>query len=252
MSNKMVSQHRAVFSEPPQKTPSDTAVDGPLMGNGDMGVAMTSHGKDHHFILCKNDLWRLEHQYQKSCPVPLGQLSLTLYGYAKAEYRVTQDLATATTTTLLEKANGSVTMPSYVAASWNLLVIQIAATGAPVHARASLNISSGRGSEAATGSADGIFWGTRAFTKGVDLPTGAAAALALCGGDDLGSDGSFVVRPEQPVTLVLAMESSFKAPDFKERAVEAVKDLSDQTDLTDLRAAHEARRRRPWRANGLL
>ena len=208
MSNEMVSQHQAVFDERPTKTPSDTAVDGPLLGNGDMGVAMTSHGKDHHFILCKNDLWRLEHQYQKSCPVPLGRLSLTLYGYANGDCRVTQDLATATTTTLLGRPNGSGTMTSYVAASRNLLVIQLAATGATLHARASLDISSGRGSEVATGGAEGLFWGTRAFTKDVDIPTAAAAALAQCEGGSLDADGSFVIRPGQPVTLVLAMESS--------------------------------------------
>jgi len=301
MSNETVSKHRAVFNEPPTKTPSDTAVDGPLMGNGDMGVALTSHGKDHHFILCKNDLWRLEHQYQKSCPVPLGQLSLTLYGYARADYRVTQNLATATTTTLLERPNMSLTMTSYVAATRNLLVIQIAATGIPAHARASLDISSGRGSEVATGGADGIFWGTRAFTKGVDHPTAAAAALALCedscgdppdlasgvkeadgasepppatfastdtrsagggspsafastdttffalrapqvkspvGGSQsrvrLDSDGSFVIRPEQPVTLVLAMESSFGYADPLEAAQASL------VDLDGIRPAHEA------------
>ncbi len=37
---EIVSKYKTEFNEPPEMTPADKAVDGPLMGNGDMGVAI--------------------------------------------------------------------------------------------------------------------------------------------------------------------------------------------------------------------
>jgi len=246
-SKAIVSKYRTEFGEPPQLTPSDTAVDGPLLGNGDMGVAMAGTAREHRFILCKNDLWRLAHQYGKSCPVPLGQLSIILQaGFSNASYRITQDLYTATTTGVFEKADSSVTMTSYVAATRNLLIVEITATGRAVNVRASLAVAGGRGAKTQTGRTDSIFWGTRAFPSEVDIPTGAAGAWTLSEEDRLETDGAFVVTPEKPVTLVLAMESMFKSESYLDAAIGAVKELTDQSDqtdlsdLSDLRADHEA------------
>jgi len=215
-------------------TPADKAVDGPLLGNGDMGVAIAGNANEHHFILCKNDLWRLAHQYDKSCPVPLGQLSIRFDGFSRAGYRVTQDLYTATTIGAFELPRASMTMTSYVAATRNLLVVEMAATGRAVNARASLAVAGGRGAETQTGRTGSTFWGTRAFSADVDIPTGAAAAWTLCEEDCLGADGAFVVTPDKPVTLVLAMASVFQHDDPLAVARASLRDFSA------IRQAHEA------------
>jgi alpha-L-fucosidase 2 len=240
-SKAIVSQYRAEFTEPPAMTPADQAVDGPLLGNGDMGVAMAGNAQEHHFILCKNDLWRLAHQYDKSCPVPLGQLAIRLDGFTRASYGVTQDLYTATTIGVFELPKASMTMTCYVAATRNLLLVEMAVTGRPVNARASLTVAGGRGAETQTGRTDSIFWGTRAFSTNVDIPTGAAAAWTLCDQDRLEADGAFVVTPGKPVVLVLAMESVFEHQDYLKQVISSVSDLSDKSDLSDTRASHEAR-----------
>jgi alpha-L-fucosidase 2 len=55
-SRTIVSKYKTEWSEPPELTPADKAVDGPLLGNGDMGVAISGTAKEHQFILCKSDL----------------------------------------------------------------------------------------------------------------------------------------------------------------------------------------------------
>ena len=40
-SRRVVSPYKAVFLGPPKGTPSKTSVDGPLLGNGDMGVCIS-------------------------------------------------------------------------------------------------------------------------------------------------------------------------------------------------------------------
>lgn len=229
-----ISKHKSVFSTPPEATPADHSADGPLMGNGDIGVAMGGNAGEHLFILCKNDLWRLAHQYGKSSPVCLGQLSIRFAGFARASYQVTQDLYTAITTGVFEKANASVTMASYVVATRNLLVVEISATGQTVNARASLSVEGGRGASTQTGRENSVFWGTREFNEDVNIPTGAAAAWTLCETDCLDNDGAFAITPGKPVTLVLAMESLFQ----HDNVLEAAK--ASLTDFSGIRQDHEA------------
>jgi len=237
---RIVSAFSTEFPEPPRLTPCDRSVDGPLLGNGDMCVAIGGGPKEQRFILCKNDLWRLEHAYGRSCPVPLGHWALLLRGCANASYRVTQDLHTATTTGVFERQGASVTMRSYVAATRNLLVVELAATGREFEARASLTVSGDRGAETETSRTGGVFWGRRAFSEGVDIPSGAAAAWAMAGGPAPRPDGSFLLAPGRPLTLVLAMDSLFKREDYLEHAIKSVSDLSDGSGLSDIRRAHEA------------
>ena len=196
------------FPNRPQKSPSDTAVDGPLLGNGDMGTVLSSDGKDHEYTLCKNDFWRLENQHQKSCPLPVGKLSITIYGYTDADYKVVQNLCSATSTTFISNKKGVIKLKSYVSATTNHLVVELESESF-VYCRASLYIFSGRGSEVKTGQDAGVFWGSRSFTKGVDIKTSAAIALELLGDKELEYDGSFVISPDIPATLVLSMASNF-------------------------------------------
>jgi alpha-L-fucosidase 2 len=233
MIKEILNKHLLKFSERPKKTPSDTSVDGPLMGNGDIGVVFTSIGKDQEFILCKNDFWRLENQHQKSCPLPLGKLCLTTYGYMDAKYEVIQNLYNATTTTRLENKNGLLKIECFVAATKNLLFVKLISENT-VHLRASLNIYGGRGAVVETDGENGLFWGSRSFTKGVDIPTSTATAIILLGDNDLDCDGSFVVRREKPVTLVLSMESNFAY----DSPLEAVK--SSFNNLDRIREEHES------------
>jgi len=101
-SRQIVSAFKTEFTAPPKRTPSKSSVDGSLLGNGDMGVVMTGSPYEPQFILCKNDLWRLQHGYGNASPVPFGTLSISMPGLKEASYRIVQDLYTATTEAIFE------------------------------------------------------------------------------------------------------------------------------------------------------
>ncbi len=255
---KIVSSYTNVFVEPPHLTPRDRSVDGPLLGNGDMGVVIGGPPAELAFYLCKNDFWRLRHQYGESCPLPLGHLSIAIPGLAGASYRVTQDLYTATTTGAFEKEGSRVTVVAYVAARSNQLVLEWRAEGEVFGGTVSLAVKTGRQSENGSGHRGSVAWGSRAFTQGVDLPTGAAAAWAWVGAPSTSNTQhptsniqQFVLEPGEPRVLVLAMESLFKHEDYVEAAIASVYDFSDASDLCELRAAHEAWWADYWNKSGV-
>ena len=245
-SKRVVSAFKNEFKAPPKYVPWESAVDGPLLGNGDMGVVIGGLPEAQRFILCKNDMWRLQHGYGKSCPVPFGNLAVTIPALKGASYKVIQDLYTATTEGVYERDGAVVSMKSYVAATENLLVLELTATGQPLMVEAALHVAEGRGSDSEVRKEGELFWGKRAFTRDVDIPSGVAVAWKSVGATEVTPieapaertvGGSFVLYPGKPVTLVLAMESVFK----NERYVESVRAaLFDLTDLSDLKDAHAA------------
>lgn len=235
---EIVSQYTTVFTETPQKTPWKASVQGPLMGNGDMGIAMARGPENQSFLFCKNDLWRLQTGDKLGSPVVFGSLSLSIADLKEGSYHVEQDLYTATTTGTFAKEDLTVTMTSYVAAMENLFVLEVVAEGRAVNVKTSFRPDRKRGSLVETGAEGDVNWGLRAFVEDVDIPSGAAVAWKLIGASEHYGN-SFVLKPGEPVLLVAAMDSVFKSEDYKEQVIQRVQQISSKADLATVREAHD-------------
>jgi len=49
--------YSSILTQPASKTPTPIMVDGPLMGNGDVGVTLAGPADSLDFYLSKNDFW---------------------------------------------------------------------------------------------------------------------------------------------------------------------------------------------------
>jgi len=178
---QLVGEHAAVWSTPPERTPADHSVDGPLLGNGDLKVAIGGAPREQRFHLAKNDLWRLESGYGNSSPVSLGELALRIPDLEDASYEVIQSWVAPQTVGTFATAEGAVRCTSMVAATRNLLLLQLAAEGRAFEVDAVLRVSSGRGSTATAERLGEVVCGRREFLEGVEIPSGAAVALKVIG-----------------------------------------------------------------------
>jgi hypothetical protein len=127
-----------------------------------------------------------------------------------------------------------------VAATANVLVIEIEARGAALRVEISLDPGSGGGSTADRGFAGKAVWIRRGFESEVDIPATAACALAVAGGNA----HAFRVEPKRPVRLALAMASSFQEPDCVRSALGLLERWS--ADLDGLWREHAAWWRAYW------
>jgi len=244
---EIVSAFKTEFTAPPQRTPFRSSVDGPLLGNGDMVVAIGGKPEEQQFHLCKNDFWRLQHGYGNSSPVPFGRLVIGIPALKDASYRITQDLYTATTEGVYKLNGSGVNMECYAAASENVLVLEFNAEGKPFEVHTALHVAEGRGSDSTSQKEGNLFWGKRAFTRDVDIASGVAAVWKLLGDKEFATKGvatelpvggSFVLTAGKAVTLVLAMDSIFKKENYEDAVKEVVKSI-DEKRLVEIRAAHE-------------
>jgi alpha-L-fucosidase 2 len=180
---RIVGQYKAIWTARPARTPANHSVDGPLMGNGDMKVGLGGPAEEQRFYLAKNDMWRLKSRYGQSCPVGFGHLAILVPELKGATYNIEQTWADPETVGTFKKEGTTVRVRSMVAATRNLLILELEAEGKTVEGEAVLRVAAGRGSLSKTEQRGSVHIGQRAFLEDVDIPSGTAVAWTTIGGD---------------------------------------------------------------------
>jgi len=244
----------SVLTHPPMPMPRYQQLDAPLLGNGDIGVAIGGDPQSQEFWLSKNDLWELRNVWCLSGPRPVGRLDVSIPDLLGANYHAEQDLANATTVSSFTKGDTEVRMVSWVSATENLLVVELTAKGWAVEGDVRLWLPGAartipqsdhrpppgqakdwEGVPAAPVFNDGagVYWGTRGFHEKIDIPAEVACAFRLLGGQG----SHFRLEPGHPVTLVASLRSLRQSPQFVQEARKRLTTL-DRGGLADLHAAH--------------
>ncbi|MDQ1913961.1 hypothetical protein RAC89_26520 [Paenibacillus sp. GD4] len=136
------SGRKGVFTEPPVRIPTDKWTDAPLLGNGDVGVAIGGGPEQQTFYIGKNDFWVQPHvgetgeQRQQRLLndhgrrtgariITVGQVTLFMPGLAGAAYYQEQDPLHAEVRGHFTGERAEVSLRSWVAAETNLLVTEV-------------------------------------------------------------------------------------------------------------------------------
>ena len=131
-----VAKHQAVFTAPPRGVPTNGMPDGPLLGNGDVGIVLAGTPDAQRFYIGKNDFWTNfqgdPNAHSQSKIITVGRLELEIPALQGASYRQEQDLAKAEVRGTFTKDGLTVRTRSWVDANENLLLTQLQCEGAPV------------------------------------------------------------------------------------------------------------------------
>ena len=220
-------KYRAVFTSPPNKLPSPCSTDAPLLGNGDLMVALGGAPDKLCFHLGKADLWELR---TDGGPRPLARLEVDIPALKGATYGVTQDLRAAITTGVFKQGDATLTLESAVAATENLLLVKISTQGGPFDGQARLVLPNGKPATAEAGAQVA----ERRFEKDMLRPAGAACAVRVLGRQD----NRFAVTPDHPVYLVAAVSGLANTADYRADAVRRAA-IATEKSLAALREAHQ-------------
>jgi len=310
----LVSHYRGVWEAPPDAMPTRKVPDGPLLGNGDLGVAVGAvaerrrhHGLGedgganvtrrtnaptacpelHRFHLSKNDFWKTKTIYPNAHPAPIGAIDISIPALNGGVFHAEQVLETAEVVHTLRTAHPmqdpppftrpgtEIRMRSWVAATENLLVIELSVAGDPADADpfaptaltgvdVKLWPMTGNEAETASGNLPDGCWAVRRFistTNSMALEqkpsartTEAAVALRLLGhrqpglpwsrGDGWSAD-RFVLQPGRVVHLVACVVPREESPDPLGEARRRVAAL-DRERVDHLRERHRAWWRGFW------
>jgi len=240
---RIVGKYQAVFTAPPRLVPSRKVVDGPLLGNGDVGVVLAGRPDQQRWHIGKNDFW----SRSRRRVITVGGVTVSAPALAGASYRQEQDLLDAEARGTFANKTTTLKTRSWTAATENLLIIELSAAGRPLEA--SLELFAGPLPGQRGESDDHIVW----FTRRADPPgtkDGRVVAVAArvvgaqaraAGQGTLG----FAVEPGRGATIAVAILSDLEAKDPLTSARGRLAALKAE-DLPALRERHRAWWRAFW------
>ncbi len=122
---RIVAQYKGVFRAPPKRVPTDKVVDGPILGNGDVGVALAGPPERQLWCMGKNDFW----SRSRRRVITVGGVTVGVPALAGASYHQEQDLQRAEVRGTFAAKGLTLRTRSWVAAAENLLVIELSCVG---------------------------------------------------------------------------------------------------------------------------
>lgn len=269
---RVVSQYKTEFKAPPGGVPSRDSARGPLLGNGNLGAVISGAPEAQRFWISKNNFWRLKDGHREGGPRLFGGLQVNIAALTGATYLVEQQLYPAITLSRFSKDGTTVTMRSVVAATDDVLLVELAVEGQAVEVETRMWAAPGRGSKEELGWKDELLWATKGFAENVSIPTAAASALTVIGAKITRPEleawveepvpnpppkhppppkpksqpgPKFTLSPGQKVTVAVTLQSSFDAKDPLAAAQQKAANLTAPA-VAELLTRHSAWWREFW------
>lgn len=126
----------AIVLNAPAGGPTKFMPQGPLLGNGDIGVMQSGPAEQLAFYIGKNDFWTIKHQ----APIAVGQLRILTPALQGAKFQTTCDMRMAEIRGTYATGDAGMTSRTWVDANQNLFCVELANSGAAPLAIALQNI----------------------------------------------------------------------------------------------------------------
>jgi alpha-L-fucosidase 2 len=237
--------YKATMTAPPKLTDTDETTDAPLLGDGDLGVAIFGGADALTFNLHKNEFWSLTEAKVKA----MAQLALAIPGMAGATYQMVEDIGHGEVTGTFTVGGKTLTTKTWVQAddtTQNKVITQLTlAGGGAVDVSASLSVGEDNSYATATGaSGDVLYRDVRADandavggqpTRRVRVATRAVGVTGAVANGAL----TFSLASGSTVALVTGVMSNLDAAAYQMTVLASVATLAP-ADVAALESANRA------------
>jgi hypothetical protein len=272
------------WTSPPKQVPSGGSVDGPLLGNGDIGVVMAGNADQLSLYIGMNQFWGAAIDGYGHCgygDAGVKQVGGVTFKTPKlsgaSKYQATQDIATASITSSHTSSDNSFTLQtsSFVAATSPVLVTKLTLTGS---AGISVNVevdvwtvdSCGYPTSSGISSDKTSVWVTRSNGSPYQVIYGNITKVAIAGTCFTGSNTPCLQNPTQssailatssitltvnnPVTLIFGVQTNRDVgwQDPVTPTVSLIRQLATSAMISSLVNTHDAWWTSYWSASCIL
>ncbi|MCU1422526.1 MAG: hypothetical protein JWN36_2177 [Microbacteriaceae bacterium] len=233
---RIVSQYSGQWTTPPTVLTSGETTDAPLLGNGDVGVAIGGSINNQTLYLGKNDFFSGTTHAIK----PLGRVVIAATGLAGSSYNVVQDIAHAEVRGTYVLGSQTLTTTSWMSATEDLLVTSFTLTGGSAQS-IGITLQNGAGGTPTVSTTGNVLNAdVVADAGGSSDPKARIAARTIGGTQSIsGNRVTVTVQPGTTSTLVAGIQSSIDTSGYQTAADGLVSALA-QSDVTTLNGTHRA------------
>jgi hypothetical protein len=242
---RIVSQYKGTFTAPPAQSNTNETTDAPLLGNGDVGVAVMNNIDAMTFILGKNEFWSLNDRSVRA----MARLSLAIPSMAGASYSMTEDIPLGEVNGTFTLAGNTITTKSWVQADnsvTNSFITKFTYSGTGTKGVAvSLAVGNQNTYGSTTGSSGDVLYIDVAAdnagsvggyaTHKVRIATRVIGTTGTIGSNIL----NFTLSPGNTYSLVTCIMSNYDSASYQSRAVGSISSKTPP-DIDALRSAHHS------------
>ena len=239
----------STFNEPSENLPTRHMADGPLLGNGDLGVVLGGPADNLQLWISKNDFWRAAERIvdgsrfgrTMGAPCCITKLGLRIDRSDIRHYRVDQDIRNAELRGQFRTHEGDdVAFRAWVPATENLLVVELTCSG-DGWLDIELETTTSRLASMESGYDEhGSIWLRRSFREGVEWPTEAAVFMRRLDAGEAPGWHHKSLQAGKTAVFVLAVRTNHDSGDtFVDDARERAAQLT-VADIEGLREEHRA------------
>jgi len=228
-SHLYVSCYKAVMTNPPENVPTTKTPDGPLAGNGDIGIVIGGVPNRLTFYFGKNDFWRAYPVYPGGGIALPGSLELCIDALDGTDYHVENIFDEGYIKGRFTRDNLQLDMKAWVSATRHTVVIELKPT-VNCTARLKLRATEGNTSVTAAGRMGKVQWVTRSFenTPLLEWPTHVALALSTPAGASVRDDNTLELPTGKTTTITITIYTNHDDASWKERACTEAASLTPQ------------------------
>lgn len=233
---RVVQQYTGTWTTPPSVLTGGETVDAPLMGNGDIGVAVGGSIADQTMYIGKNDFFSGSTHAIK----PLGRIVLSAAGLSGSSYSVVQDIAHAEVRGTYTLNGQTLSTTSWVDANSGMFVTSFGLTGGGAQSIGITLQNGSGGTPAVSTSGNDLDADVAADTGTGSDPHARIAARTIGQSQSIsGNKITLTMQPGTTSTLVAGIVSSIDNASWQSAADSLVGTLA-QSDVDNHKASHRS------------
>ena len=231
---RIVQQYQGVWTTPPTVLTNGETTDAPLMGNGDVGVAVGGTIASQTYYLGKNDFFSTTSHAIK----PLGRIVFAVPGMSGSSYHVVQDIAHAQVQGTYTLGGTTINTTSWMSATEGLFVTAVTLTG--TSQAATFTIQNGTGGTPTLSTSGSVLNADVAADTGSNQPLARVASRIIGGTQSISGNAiSVTLQAGTAYTFVAGIVSNKDTSSYQSSADALVSTLA-QTDVNTLNASHRS------------
>lgn len=232
----IVQNYQGAWTSPPTNLTSGETQDGPLMGNGDVGVVVGGTINNMTFYIGKNDFFSASSHAIK----PLGRMLLAVPGMAGSSYNMVEDILHAEVRGTFSLNGATLNTTSWVSATSSMFITTLALTGGSAQ-NATITLQDGFGNTPTTTVSNNVLSANVvADTTGTNNPQASVATTVIGTTASIsGNKLSLALQPGSTYIVASAIVSSIDSSSYQSTALS---DVSGQTSssISTLNSAHRS------------
>jgi hypothetical protein len=233
---RIVQQYTGVWTSPPTNLTNGETVDAPLMGNGDIGVAVGGSIADQTMYIGKNDFFSSTSHAIK----PLGRIVITDPTMSGSSYHMTQNIALAEVDGTYTLNGQTLSTASWVDANSGMFVTSFTLTGSSAQTIGITLQNGSGGTPTVSTTGNDLDADVYADTGTGSDPHARIAARTIGQTQSIsGNKISLTIQPGTTSTLVAGIISSIDSATWQSDADSLVGNLTQQ-DVNNHNAAHRS------------